>query len=298
MLAVNEFASCDRRARGGMIATTAPPRAMCDQWYVRPMRGFQDRFGQTLKSPIGGVGARCASAIVAAAVGFLVASGHVAATAASDARPTSAGGSTSEPPGSDAQPTEPQCAYLGVDDFGDMQVEVAFTNPLGAVPALEITYALLDGTGIRFHTGSETFDFVAADESFRAQSDTVTNPPPDLDEVAVACRVLAIEEGSSFREGSAPSPSDTCTLVEVDDFGDIQIEMMVTSPLPDTATIRAHYALRGSDGQRFGTGSESVEFVASGETIRIPVDTLTDQPAWITDSEIVCEILLIEESSF
>ncbi|CAN5472379.1 MAG: hypothetical protein ACR2JP_00105 [Acidimicrobiia bacterium] len=59
------------------------------------------------------------------------------------------------------------------DDFGDMQAELAFTNPLGDVPALDVTYALKDAEGVRFHTDSARADLPAPDERFRDESDTV-----------------------------------------------------------------------------------------------------------------------------
>ena len=179
-----------------------------------------------------------------------------------------------------------------------MQVEVAFANPLGDVPAVEVTYALLDSGGVRFYTGSESFDIAAADEAFRVQSDTVEPLPASVDGTGVTCQVLAVEEGFSFGTPTPPSPSDACQFVEIDDFGDIQIELAVTSPFSETENLQIYYALRGPEGVRFDDSSASVDLVAAGEAVRLSEDTVTNPPDWVQPESITCSILAIEASEF
>ena len=179
-----------------------------------------------------------------------------------------------------------------------MQVEVAFTNPLGDVPAVELTYALLDVGGVRFYTGTESANFVAANERFRVESDTVTELPPSIDQSGVSCEVLAVDEGFSFGSATDPAASDACQFVEIDSFGDIQIELSVSSPFSETENLRIHYALRGPEGVRFGESSESVDLVAPGEAVRVSVDTVTSPPDWAPGDSITCSVLALEASDF
>jgi hypothetical protein len=206
---------------------------------------------------------------------------------------------TTESPASSAPPSgQPRCGYLGVDDFDDMQVELEFTNPLGAVPAVEVAFALLDGSGTRFHTGSESFDLPQADERFRAEVDTVSELPADVDGAAVSCQVLDISEGFGYDDVQLPPESSSCEVTEIDEFNDIQIVLSTTSPYDSTETLDVYYALRDGDGARFSDSYSSVEFVAPGEAIRVPEDTVTEVPTWTTSGEISCDILGVRASDF
>ena len=206
---------------------------------------------------------------------------------------------TSEAPGTTVvEVTEPSCRYRGVDDFGDMQVEVEFANPLGAVPAVEVSFALLDGSGTRFHTDSGSFDLPQVAEVIRAEVDTITELPDDVDGAAVACEVLEIDEGFGFDDVQPPPESSACEVDGIDDFGDIQITLSTTSPFESTENLRIHYALRGDGGVRFADSSTSVELVSSVESVRVAEDTVTEPADWVTPDEISCEILGVRASDF
>jgi hypothetical protein len=201
---------------------------------------------------------------------------------------------TTEPPATtlpldDAEPT---CGYVGTDDFDDIQVELLLTNPLGAVPSLDVTLTLEGGDDVRFATASESIRFPLAEERFRIEADTFTKLPSGIDEAAITCNVLAIDEG--FGDMPAlPGPGDVCEFVEIDDFGDIQVELDVTSPFTTTEDIDIHYALRGPGDVRFADSFASVEFVGAGATIRVSEDTVTDPPSWV-GTDITCGILGFE----
>ncbi|CAN5472541.1 hypothetical protein BH24ACT7_BH24ACT7_23060 [soil metagenome] len=113
----------------------------------------------------------------------------------------------------------------------------------------------------------------------------------------MTCEVLAIDEGFSFADSAIePSASDTCQYVELDSFGDIQIELSVTNPGPQTETLRIYYALRGPEGVRFAESSGSVDLVAAGEAVRLSEDTVTSPPEWVPADSITCNVLGIEAS--
>ena len=179
-----------------------------------------------------------------------------------------------------------------------MQVEVAFTNPLGDVPSAEVTYALQDAAGVRFYTGSEYASFAATGERFRVESDTLEELPASVDAAGLTCEVLAVEEGYGDESPAVPSASDTCQFVEVDSYGDVQIELSVINPFPQTENLSVSYALRGPEGVRFDESSTSVDLVAAGEAVRVSEDTLTSAPDWVPGDSITCSVLAVESSDF
>lgn len=212
-------------------------------------------------------------------------SDSAAASTTSPGAATTAPAPTTQPP----DPATPTCGYVGVDDFGDMQVELVLVNPLGVVPSLEVTFALTDSDGVRFFTGNEFVQLPLPNERFRIEADTITEPPTGVDESTITCAVLAIEEG--FGEVlEMPGPEDFCEFVEIDDFGDIQVELGVTSPFATTEDLVIEFALRGPDDIRFADSTAFVDLVGPGEVVRLDQDTVTPPPTWVGD-EISCGIL-------
>jgi hypothetical protein len=188
--------------------------------------------------------------------------------------------------------SEPTCSYLGTDDFDDMQVELTLTNSLGAVPSLDVTFALAGGDGVRFFTGNEFVQYPVADERFRLTADTVTELPVGVDEATISCEVLAIEEGFG-NVLELPGPADVCEFVEIDSFGDIQIELGFTSPFTTTEDVYVYYALRGPGGVRFADSLTTVDLVGGAEAVRLDEDTVTESPSWVGD-DVTCDILGFE----
>jgi hypothetical protein len=211
---------------------------------------------------------------------------------------TSETSATTEPPATSqpAVPSGPTCTIRGVDDFSDIQVELAFTNTAGDVGSLEVTYVLLDRSGVRFATESAFVEYPAAGERFRVDEDTLTELPVGVDEASVTCQILGIEEGFFSDDLVAPTEPFSCTFVEVDDFGDIQVDLIVTSPFGDTEDITIAYALRAPDGTRFADSRAFVDLVAPGETVRVAEDSLTDVPGWIDGGDVACDVLGVATS--
>lgn len=198
-----------------------------------------------------------------------------------------------------AEAAEATCAYTGTDpDFGDMQVELAFTNPLGQVPGLEVTYALLDGEGgTRFFTGTaggldlEFIQFPAADEQFRLSIDTSEDLPPAIEETTIGCTVLAIEESLDIGGYQRATDADTCEVLGTDSSGNIQVDMSVISPYGETTTVQTWWALQAPGPVRFETETEVVDLVGAGETFRISPEFGTEKPEWIGDGEVTCSVV-------
>ena len=213
-------------------------------------------------------------------------------------------GTTSPPESSVPVPTTvspdpsdgPTCRFIELDTFDDIQIELVFTNPLGAVESLVVTYGLNDGAGTQFTTGSSFVDFPGTEERFRISQDTMTGLPNSVTEQDVSCDVLDIEEGFGGAPLEQPAQPSGCEFVEVDSFDDIQVELTVTSPFLTTEDLRIVYSLRTDDGIRFGDSRGFADLVGPGETVRLDEDTFTEVPAWTTDDDVRCEILGIEIS--
>lgn len=179
-----------------------------------------------------------------------------------------------------------------------MQVELSFTNPLGDLRSLEVSYALLGADDVRFLTESALVDLPAADERFQLDDDTVEPVPSGVDESQIGCSILDIAEGFSFGDVREPGAADVCEFSSVDSFGDVQVELTVTSPFSDSTNIQITYALRGPGGVRFAADFAFIDVVGAGETIRSNEDSGTEVPDWMSPEDVTCDILGIEATDF
>ena len=194
---------------------------------------------------------------------------------------------------------EPTCAYIGTDpDFGYMQVELAFTNPLGEVNDLEVTYALLDGEGgTRFFTGTAGgldlvwIKFPDTNEQFRFSFDTTEDMPPNINEATIGCSVLAIEEGTDIGGYRRATDADTCVVLGTDSSGNIQVEVTATSPYEETTTVQTWWALQAPGPVTFETDTEVVDLVGAGETFKVSPRFGAEKAGWIGDGEVTCTVV-------
>lgn len=93
--------------------------------------------------------------------------------------------------------------------------------------------------------------------------------PPNIDEATIGCTVLAIEEGTDLGGYQRATDADTCTVLEADSSGDIQVEVAVTSPYEETSKVQTWLALDAPGPMRFECDTEVADFVATGESFRI-----------------------------
>lgn len=216
-----------------------------------------------------------------------------AAAASTDDTAASEEGDTATTTATDDAGPEPECAYTGTDpNFGDMQVELTFNNPLGEVDWFEVTYALLDGEGgTRFFTGDTAgidLQFPSTNEAFRVAVDAREELPPGIDEATIDCTVLGIEERGDIGGFERPGDDDTCTVLGTDSDGDIQVEVSATSPYDQTTEIQTWWALQAQGQVRFDTETEVIDLVGAGETFLIAPDRGTPAPEWVGDGEVTC----------
>jgi hypothetical protein len=211
---------------------------------------------------------------------------------------------TDEPEGSDSGTTtsdptpdgDQTCRFDFVDDFGDIQIELIFTNSLPDQDDARASYEVYDGNGALLVESSIFFEELAPSERVRVAEDTLTDEPSDRDASAgITCKLVSIEATPFGLDKVAPSPADNCVFREVDSFGDVQIQINVVNPFTETVELAVDYVLRGPDGVRFGDSVTFTEAVAAGEQSTTEEDTFTDLPDWVPESTFTCAILSIEE---
>jgi hypothetical protein len=204
------------------------------------------------------------------------------------------------PPPTAAPPAtgSPSCRFLEVDGFGDVQIELEFSNPVDGPGPLQVT-SVLQHEGVRIATTTTYVEWSLPGERFRMQADTLESLPPGVDGTAVSCDVLDVAEGFGFAELQAPAEPSGCVFLEVDGFGDVQVELTLTSPFAERTNTRSIVALRGPDDVRFGETSAFADLVGPGETVRSSEDTLAALPDWVGGPEgFSCEILGVEATEY
>jgi hypothetical protein len=215
--------------------------------------------------------------------------------AAADGEP--AGDNTTVP---QAETSDATCVYIGTGGFrGDgMQVEVSFTNPLGDVNGIEVTFALIDGEGgSRFYTGTaggldlQDISFPSANEQFRLTVDTGDVLPPNVEGSTIGCTVLEIEESLDIGGFERASDADACEVLGIDSSGRIDLELSVTSPYADTTTVQTWWAVQAPGQVRFDSDTEVTDLVGAGETFRINPEFGVEKPEWVGDGAITCTVL-------
>ncbi|MEQ8840672.1 MAG: hypothetical protein RIB98_06800 [Acidimicrobiales bacterium] len=95
--------------------------------------------------------------------------------------------------------------------------------------------------------------------------------------------------------GAGPG-ADTCTYAGLDDFEDIQLELVFTSPFD--ADLLVTMGLIGGDGIRFMTSNAYIEAASAGEQFRLEHDTIDELPAGVSPDDIECQVLEIESNDF
>ena len=196
---------------------------------------------------------------------------------------------------------EPTCEYTGSDpDFGYMNIELTFTNTLGEVDDLELTYALLDGEGgTRFLTQTAGITLPSANEQFRIDAGNSEELPPNIEESTIDCKVLAVEELRTSARYERATDADTCTVLGVDSDGRPQVEVSVTNPFDETTSLQAWWAMQGPGLVRFDRGVEAMDLVGAGETIKLTGEgSYGAVPGWVGEGEVTCTVLGVRDLDF
>ncbi len=179
----------------------------------------------------------------------------------------------------------PTCTYAGSDPF--INLDLTFTNPLGEVSNVRLSYALL-ASGVRFGDGDEGFLFPGANEQFRVREGTIEELPAEVDEQTVTCEVIAVEEFSlPFERGPEVG---TCVIQRDEASGSPRVELLATNPFAQTRDVAFFYALRAQDSVRFGFGEPMAHMLRGGEQVRF-TEKVGDLPSWVDPAAVTCDVL-------
>ena len=191
---------------------------------------------------------------------------------------------------------ENSCRFTFIDDFGDVQIELAFTSSLDRQDDATVEYVVFDGTGAELVRSSTFVEDLMPGEQVRLQVDTVEDEPTvPAARQNITCEFLGLDPFSFGEEPIRPQSGDSCRFLEVDSFGDIQIEVDVASPFDSGVKVAIDFAIRGPGGVRFGDGVGYASLTGADGRITERVDTYTNLPDWVNEASFSCEILAIEE---
>ena len=189
------------------------------------------------------------------------------------------------------------CAFEGVDvDFGEMQVELTFSNPLGEVDGLELTYGLFSGD-VRFFTGSAggldlvDIDFPKQSEQFRLAVDTGEDLPSNINVEEIVCEVLAIEEATQIGGYQRTASSDTCEIIRTDEDGQVFVSVKASNPYEELTDVQVFWAFYDQSSIRFASDTDIVEKLNPGEKFQIDSEYGVEKPQWIEGSVVSCAVI-------
>jgi hypothetical protein len=189
----------------------------------------------------------------------------------------------------------PPCTYLGPDDFGNMQVDLVFTNEFATPTGITVTVSIGD------QVARITIDTALPGEMMHIDADTLEDEPASWRSYDdITCEILEIAESSPGTAPDLPDPdNNSCNFAEVDAFGDIQVELDIQNPFAETeenVDLLIEYAIY-ADSVRFGDSRQGVEFYGAEERRWLQDDSLTSLPSWAaTGAAITCQILSMERS--
>lgn len=206
-------------------------------------------------------------------------------------------GSKGDTPTTDpVAPGSTECSFIEIDFADDIQVELRFTSPTTQVNDIDVGVTLFDANGAVFAERSEYVQAATPGERFRIEHDTLTEFPAGTNPSNFRCEITQLEPSNFAINFTPPGAGDQCRIVELDSFGDIQIELTVTNPFGETADVGVQFVLRRGD-ERFDGSNAFWDAMAAGESRSEGYDTLADLPAGSSLDELECQIIGLQNWS-
>ena len=182
------------------------------------------------------------------------------------------------------------CTVLGVDRFGDMELQLSGSSPAPAVAQLEVGFELLDGAGELIVPDFLLIEFAAPGEGFRLAVETFEPVPSGFDLASITCEVTSIDVIELFGDQRLPGPNDSCTVIGVDDIGDLQLDVTVQNPDAEAADLIFTYAVRDPQGVRVMSDVAFADGLDPGQVTPVQVDTLFPPPPGLDPATLTCDI--------
>lgn len=193
-------------------------------------------------------------------------------------------------------PTAPLvgCEVLGTDEFGDILIELTVESPTSTVGLLEATFVLNDSAGSEIISDFLRIDFMSPGEVARLTVETFETVPPGNDVSALSCSIDAVDESDLFENQRLPAPDDTCSVLGVDDVGDLQLTTTVRNPSSEEADVIFTFAVRDAEGVRVISDVGFADELGAGQIVTQEVDTLTAPGPEIDVAALTCDIVGLE----
>ncbi len=197
---------------------------------------------------------------------------------------------TTVPP---AAPLE-DCTVLGADEFGDIEIELTTVSPSTTVSLLEVGFVLRDTAGAEVLADFLLVEFAAPGEVFRLAIPTFEPVPEGADVASLSCEIGGVEVIDLFTDQRLPGPDDTCSVLGVDDIGDLQLDVTVRNPAPESADLIFTYAVRDQQGTRVISDVGFADGLDPGQVATQQVDTLIPPPAGLDPAALTCDVVGLE----
>ena len=193
-------------------------------------------------------------------------------------------------------PTAPlvECEVLGTDEFGDILIELTVESPTPTVGLLEATFVLNDSAGSEIISDFLRIDFMSPGEVARLTVETFEAVPPGNDVSALSCSIVAVDESDLLENQRLPAPDDTCSVLGVDDVGDLQLTTTVRNPSSEEADVIFTFAVRDAEGVRVISDVGFADELGAGQVVTQDVDTLTAPGPGIDVAALTCDIVGLE----
>jgi len=193
-----------------------------------------------------------------------------------------------------APPVTEGCSLLGTDEFGDITIELTVVSPTSAVSQLEVGFELTDVEGEVFLPDFQVVEYVAPGEVIRLTILTFEPVPPGNDLGSVNCTITSVESIELFEDQFVAGPSDTCSVIGVDEIGDVQVDVTVQNPDVEAADLVFTYAVRDQRGVRVISDVGFADGLDPGATSTQQIDTLVPPPAGVDPATLTCDVVGIE----
>jgi len=190
-------------------------------------------------------------------------------------------------------PVSDGCAVVGTDDFDEVLIELTVTSSATAVALLEVGFVLSSG-GEEIVADFIALEFMAPGERAQVIAETFETVPAGSDVSALSCAIDAVNEVDLFDNQVLPGPDDSCSVIGVDEVGDLQLTGTVRNPSPDTADLTFSFAVRDTSGVRVISDVGFADEVGPGQLTTQEVDTLVAPPPSLDVASLTCDIVGID----
>lgn len=193
-------------------------------------------------------------------------------------------------------PQVDECTVLGGDEFGDILVQLTVVSPseMEEVSRLGAEFVVNDAGGETIVADLVVLEFMSPGEVASVSVETFEPVPSGSDVAALSCLIDSVEAAELLEEQVLPSAGDVCSVLGVDDIGDLQLTATVRNPAGEELDLVFTFAIRDSRGVRVISDVGFADGVGAGQVVTEEVDTLSPPPAGVDVATLSCDIVGID----